>query len=147
MIGLKQTLRLVVASLFAVALFANTTPASAQSGSIQIEIVKAGFIVGVTGGSGTLTYKGKNYPLNIGGVSIGATIGASKAQLVGRVYNLRQPSDITGTYSAAQAGLAIAGGNKVAKLTNAKGVVLEVRGKQIGLEFSLDLSGMQISLR
>ena len=46
-----------------------------------------------------------------------------------------------------QAGVAAAGGSKTAQLKNSKGVVLKLRGKQVGLEFSLDLSGMQISLK
>lgn len=122
-------------------------PAKAQSGSIQIEIYKAGFIVGVSGGSGTLHHGGRAYPLTIGGVSLGATIGASRAELLGEVYNLRRPSDIEGTYTAVQAGVAVAGGEKVAELQNSKGVLLKIRGRQIGLEFSLDLSGMQIALK
>ena len=78
---------------------------------------------------------------------MGATIGASKAELIGEVYNIKNPSDIEGTYTAGQAGVAVAGGSKVAELKNSKGVVLKVKGKQIGLEFALDLSGMQVSLK
>ena len=99
------------------------------------------------GGSGTLVFKGKRYPLNIGGVGLGATIGASKAVLVGTASNLRSPSDIAGTYGQAEAGLTVVGGGKVARLRNEKGVVLTVRGSQVGFEFSLDLSGMVVSLR
>lgn len=122
-------------------------PAQAPSGTIRIELYKAGFILGVSGGSGTLYFGGRNYPLSIGGVSLGATIGASKADLVGEVYNLNSPYDINGTYSAGQAGIAIAGGAKVAELVNSRGVVLKIRGQQIGLEFALDLSGMSVSLK
>ena len=121
--------------------------AQAGTGSIGIQIYKAGFIVGVSGGSGTLRFGGKDYALKIGGVSLGATIGASKAELIGTVENINSPSDIAGTYTATQAGVAVAGGAKTAQLKNSKGVVLKVKGKQVGLEFSLDLSGMQISLK
>jgi len=127
-------------------LFANLASA-APSGTIAFTLYKAGFIVGGSGGSGTLKFKGKQYPVSIGGVSLGATIGASKAELIGEVYNLKSPSDIEGTYTAGQASVAIAGGAKVAELKNSKGVVLKVRGKQIGLELALDLSGMEISLK
>lgn len=121
--------------------------ARAGSGSVSIEIYKAGFIVGISGGKGTLNFAGKSYKLGIAGVSLGATIGASKAELVGEAENINKPSDIEGTYTAVQAGVAAAGGSKTAQLKNSKGVVLKLRGKQIGLEFSLDLSGMQISLK
>ena len=124
-----------------------TNVASAADGTINLTLYKAGFIVGGSGGSGTLKFKGKQYPVDIGGVSLGATIGVSKAELIGEVYNMKKPSDIEGTYTAGQAGVAVAGGSKVAELKNSKGVVLKVKGKQIGLEFALDLSGMQVSLK
>ncbi len=129
------------------AVLMSSAPSHAGSGAVRIEFYKAGFIVGVSGGKGTLTYGGKTYNLGIGGVSLGATIGASKAELIGEAENLSKPSDIEGTYTAVQAGVAAAGGSKTAQLKNSKGVVLKLRGKQVGLEFSLDLSGMQISLK
>lgn len=139
--------------IFAIALLAfisSSMPLQAQtppSGQIQIEFVSGGFIVGASGGSGTLIYQGKRYPLNIGGVKLGAVIGVSKAELVGEVFNLSSPSDINGTYGAAEAGYAVVGGRKTAKLKNTKGVILVLRGRQVGLELSLDLSGMQVSLK
>lgn len=128
-------------------LVAFAAPASAANGTISIEIYKAGFIVGGSGGKGTLKLAGKSYPLDIGGVSLGATIGVTKAELVGQVLNIKQAADIEGVYSAAQAGYAVAGGSKVAELKNSKGVVLKLKGKQIGLAFELDLAGMQINLK
>jgi hypothetical protein len=133
-----------------VALVGFSTVAAAEdkpSGSIKFEIYKAGLVVGVSGGSGTLTYKGKSYPLSIGGISLGATIGVSKAEFVGDVFHLTAPEDIEGVYSGAQAGVAIAGGPKVAELKNAQGVVLKVKGEQMGIELSLDLNGMSIKLK
>ena len=135
---------LVVAA--AAMLFASFAMA-APDGTVALTLYKAGFIVGGSGGSGTLTFKGKQYPIDIGGISLGATIGASKAELVGEVYNLKQPSDIEGTYSAVQAGVAVVGGGKVAELKNSKGVVLKVKGKEVGLELALDLSGLSVTLK
>ncbi len=132
---------------FVSTLLAFAPPAVAANGTIELELYKAGFIVGGSGGKGTLKLAGKSYPLDIGGVSLGATIGFSKAELVGEVLNIKQASDIEGVYTATQAGIAVAGGTKVAELKNSKGVVLKVKGKQIGLEFALDLSGMEIKLK
>jgi hypothetical protein len=148
MVNLRQMRRAVVVSAAALVLAGGHSAAFAQAkadGTIAFEIFKAGFIVGGSGGSGTLNYKGTTYPLDIGGVSLGATIGISKAELVGEVYNLKNPEDITGTYSAAQAGFAVAGGEKVADLRNSKGVQIKVKGKQVGLALEADLSGLQIS--
>lgn len=137
----------LAATAAASALLAFAPAAHARNATIEIEIYKAGFIVGGSGGSGTLKLDGKSYPLSIGGVSLGATIGFSKAQLIGTVRNISKPSDIEGTFSAGTAGVAVAGGPKVAELKNSKGVELSVKGQQVGLEFSVDLSGMEIKLK
>jgi hypothetical protein len=113
---------------------------------VRITVTKAGFIVGVGGGTGTLTFKGKRYPLRVGGISAG-TIGVARTDLVGTASNLRTAEDIAGAYSGVSAGLAIAGGRKVARLQNSNGVVLELRGRQVGFDVSLDLGGLTISIQ
>ena len=140
--------RTAIAALASLAMLV-ATGASAQKADAQIEfdIFKAGFIVGGSGGSGKLIYQGKTYPLNVGGVSLGATIGISKAELIGEVYNLKRLEDINGTYSAAGAGFAVAGGEKVADLKNSRGVQIKVKGKQVGLALEADLSGLQLELK
>ena len=148
--NIHPTRRAFAAATVALVLTGASAAALAQpkaDATIAFDIFKAGFIVGGSGGSGTLTYQGKSYPLTIGGVSLGATIGVSKAELIGEVYNLKSVNDIAGTYTAAQAGFAVAGGNKVADLRNTKGVQLKVRGKQIGLALEADLSGLQLELK
>ena len=135
-----------VALMAAVMLLAVALPAYADTGSVRFRVSKAGFIVGVGGGTGILNFHGKSYPLSVGGLSVG-TFGAASADLVGRAYNLHRPQDIVGTYTAVGAGVAVAGGATAARLQNANGVVLEVRGRQVGLEASLNLSGMTLSMR
>ena len=134
-------------ALVAIMFTTLSSPSQAATCSIRLEIVKAGFIFGASGGGGTLNCGGRSYALSVGGVSIGATIGASQARLVGRAYNVRQPSDVEGVYGAAAASVAVVRGRGAVRLSNPKGVVLELRGREVGLEFSLDLSGMAISLR
>ncbi len=128
------------------ALVGASTQSQAQTGTVHLKVVNAGFIVGIGGGHGTLTYHGHVYRLSIGGIGLG-TIGISGAQLVGTAYNLRSPYDIAGTYGAAGAGAAFVGGAKVARLQNEKGVILEVHGVQMGFQVSLGLAGMTIALR
>jgi lipid-binding SYLF domain-containing protein len=124
----------------------QSTPAEAAAPRIEFRIVRAGFILGASSGSGTLRYSGKRYRLRVSGVSLGATFGAASAEFVGRVRNLRKPQDIQGNYTAVGAGLAAAGGGSVARLRNSRGVELEVSGKQVGLMASIDLSGLRIRL-
>ncbi|MGH6799484.1 MAG: hypothetical protein ACREDI_14010 [Roseiarcus sp.] len=121
-------------------------PAEAATGSVSLHIASAGFIFGVTGGSGALTFRGRQYPLRIGGISAGALIGVSATDLVGTASNLHAPGDIAGIYSAIGAGMSVAGGRSAAQLSNANGVVLRLHGRQVGFSFSIDLSGMSISL-
>ena len=140
------TRRSLILSGAGLATAAFVVPAEAATGSVSLHIASAGFIFGVTGGSGTLTFRGRQYPLRIGGISAGALIGASATDLVGTASNLHAPGDIAGIYSAIGAGLSIAGGRSNAQLSNANGVVLRLHGRQVGFSFSIDLSGMSISL-
>jgi lipid-binding SYLF domain-containing protein len=137
---------LILSGAAALAAGSMLTPAEAATGSISIRIVSAGFIFGASVGGGVLRFQGHDFRLSIGGISAGATIGASGTDLVGEAYHLRQPADIEGIYSAVGAGLSVAGGRSVAQLTNSRGVRLKLHGRQIGLMFSIDLSGMSISL-
>ena len=134
----------VVAATFA--LLGAPSQSQAQTGRVHAKIIKAGFIVGAGGGSGTLTYEGHKYHLKFSGISVG-TIGIAGVELVGTASNLRTAADIVGSYTAVGAGFAFVGGAKVARLQNASGVVLELHGVQIGLDLSLNLSGMTIAMR
>ncbi len=130
------------------ALFLFVAPAQAQMACrINLEITKAGFVIGASGGNGTLTCDGKRYPLTVGGLRVGLTIGLSKVNLVGEVRNLRQISDIAGTYSGVGASAALGGGANNVVASNQNGVQLVMRGRQTGIDASLDLGGMTIRLK
>jgi hypothetical protein len=68
------------------------TAVCADIGRIRFNVVKAGFVIGGSGGSGTLLFHGRYYPLAIGGVSYGFTFGASATDFFGTVSNIRWPS-------------------------------------------------------
>jgi hypothetical protein len=121
--------------------------AHADSGTIRISVVKGGWFIGASGGSGTLTFHGRRYPLSIGGLSAGLVFGASQTYLSGRVSHINRPSDVEGVYGAGGAGAAVGIGVRAIVLTNAKGAVLELSGRQTGLMVNADLSGLAISLR
>jgi hypothetical protein len=123
------------------------TAARADEGRVALTILKGGWIIGGSGGSGTLTFHGRRYPLSIGGLSYGLVFGGSKADLYGRVSNIRSPRDVAGIYGAAGAGAAIGVGARAIVLRNEKGALLELSGSQVGLIADLDLSGLAIGLR
>ena len=124
--------------------FAST--AVADSGTVRLNFIKAGFVIGGAAGSGTLTFRGRTYRLSIGGLSYGFTFGGSQTFLHGRVSNIFRPSDIEGVYGAAGAGGTVIRGPQAIVLANQKGAVLELSGVQTGLMVNLDLSGMGLSL-
>ena len=140
------TRRSLILSGAGLATAAFIVPAEAATGSVSLHIASAGFIFGVTGGSGTLRFQGSQFPLRVGGISAGALIGVSATDLVGSASNIHSPGDIAGLYSAIGAGMSVAGGRSTAQLSNANGVVLRLHGRQVGFSFSIDLSGMSISL-
>jgi len=121
--------------------------ARADSGSIVLTVYKAGWILGGSGGHGTLTFRGRTYPLSVGGIDYGLVFGGSKTVLRGRVKNISRASDVAGVYGAAGAGLAVGGGARAIVLANQKGAVLELSGHQVGLMANADLSGLAIALK
>ena len=62
--------------------------------------------VGLDWGSGTLTYKGKDYPVEVKGLSAG-NVGATKIEASGKVYNLKALKDFDGNYTGVAAGASI----------------------------------------
>lgn len=139
--------RFVLIALVAIVGAGLSSVANADSGRVHISVYKGGWIVGASGGSGTLTFRGRRYPLSVGGISAGLVFGASKTEFVGRVSNIRRPSDVAGVYGAAGAGAAVGPGVRAIVLRNEKGAILELSGRQIGLMANLDLSGLAISLQ
>ena len=140
-------LRTALVALVAIVGASVSSAVYADSGTVRLSVVKGGWVIGGSGGSGTLTFRGRQYPLSVGGLSAGLVFGASQTNFSGRVTNIRSPSDVAGVYGAAGGGVAIVGGVRAIVLRNEKGAVLSLSGRQIGLMANLDLSGMAISLR
>jgi lipid-binding SYLF domain-containing protein len=135
-------------ALVALAAFTGLSTAShADSGTVTLTIYKAGWIIGGSGGSGVLHFHGRRYGLSTGGIDYGLVFGGSKTVLHGRVSNIWRPSDVAGVYGAAGAGLAVGRGARAIVLTNQKGAVLELSGRQVGLLANVDLSGLAITLK
>ena len=139
--------RIVLIALVALVGATISSAASADSGTIRISVVKGGWFIGANGGSGTLFFHGRRYPLSVGGVDAGLVFGLSQTTLAGRVLHIQRPSDVAGVYVAAGAGAALGIGARLIQLTNDKGAILQLQGRQIGLIANLDLSGLAIALR
>ena len=146
MLRLLSTVTKFGIALVMTALLFQATPAEARDGRIHISITKASFVVGVGAGSGSLRYRGRSYPLSIGGVKVGLTIGVASADLTGRVHHMRRLRDIEGTYTVVSGSAAFGVGAASVTLQNSRGVEIVLHGDQVGLEASLDIGGMTIRL-
>jgi hypothetical protein len=124
-----------------------STPSRAETGQVTVVFTKGGSILGVGGGEGVLTFRGKHYPFSVSGMSVGFTIGASTTKLVGRALNLTGPASIEGSYSAIGAGGAIAAGAGGVQLQNANGVILQLSGPKVDAEVSAAVGGVTVRLK
>jgi hypothetical protein len=144
---ISQGFRAGLVALMALTGASLSSAAYADSGSISFRVLKAGFVIGGSGGSGTLTFHGQRYPISIGGISYGFTFGASETRFHGTVSNISRPSDVAGVYAAGNVGAAVGRGAQAIVLTNQKGAVLSLSGRSVGAIVSADLNGLAITVR
>jgi len=123
-----------------------TTPSHAISGTVRVTVAKAGFVLGAGGGKGVLTYRHRNYPFTVQGLSLGLTAGASINKLVGRADYINELGDFSGTYSMVGGGAAVVGGVSGVQLKNDKGVIITLQGSKGGLEVSANITRVVIIL-
>src|SRR6476620_9392467 len=122
------------------------SPLLADTATLRVLFGTAGIVVGVGNGKGTLTFHGKTYPFEVSGASLGATLALTVSELEGWVLNLRTPGDLAGNYIGVGASGAIVGGVGVARLRNANGVILVVRGPKLGAGLSVNLARVTITM-
>jgi hypothetical protein len=125
---------------------AIVSPSQADTGAVRVLFGTAGVVAGVGNGKGTLAFHGKTYPFEVSGASFGATLALTVSEFEGRAMNLRTPGDLAGNYIAVGVGGAIVGGIGVARLRNANGVTLVVRGPKVGAGLSVNLARVTITM-
>ena len=137
------------ALFFLVTAFASYAVAAEKatpSGKVTISSTSIAAGIGVTWGDGKLTFKGKEYPFSVDGLTL-VDWGIAKAQANGDVYNLTDPAKLAGTYVAAEAGLTLAGGLGGMVLRNSDGVILHLRSVSQGARLQLGTSGLKITMK
>lgn len=122
------------------------TPVMAQEARIRFHGGSVAFIAGVNWGDGSVTYKGKSYPIKVGGLNVGA-VGATKYSGSGEVFHLRHLHDLEGTYSALDASATAGGGGGDLQMHNDKGVEIHMRSSSAGLKLSFAPSGVSIKFK
>jgi hypothetical protein len=102
--------------------------------------------IGFSWGSGTLTYKGKEYPVDVKGLSAG-DVGATKVEASGKVYNLKDLADFDGNYTAVGAGATVAGGGSVVAMKNQAGVTVDLVTTTQGVKVTLGGGGVDMKIK
>lgn len=153
---MANVLKLVPYNLLAAALWVAPVSATdvdktridqTPSGTVLIDESQFGLIVGGSTGQGTLTYQGKTYPFEIGGISVGATIGAAKVRASGKVYNLDNLSQFPGNYTKLDANVAAADGKGTLRLSNTSGVIMDLQADTEGLQLNLGVGGVKVTMK
>lgn len=132
-----------------VAAFATTVmsgESTSPSGRVSISSRSIAAGIGVTWGDGKLSFKGKDYPFSIDGLSL-VDWGISRATANGEVYNLTDVAKFAGTYVAAEAGLTLAGGMSGMILRNSDGVIMRIHSTSRGARLQLGTSGLTIRMK
>jgi len=116
------------------------------SGTLTMESKSIAAGIGITWGDGKLSFKGKDYPFSIDGLTL-VDFGISKASATGDVYNLTDSAKLAGTYVAAEAGITLAGGVGGMVLRNQDGVIIHIRSVSTGAKLQLGTSGLTIKMK
>jgi hypothetical protein len=123
----------------------STTPGTAASATVRIKEWSAAYYGSATTGKGTINYQGQTHNFTISGLGAGG-MGGQKISATGKVYNLNNLSDFSGTFTGVSKGLTLIEGHMHAKLTNSNGVTLYIAGETEGLASSIGVQAFTIQL-
>jgi hypothetical protein len=102
--------------------------------------------IGFSWGKGTLTYKGKDYPVSVNGLSL-VKVGITKVTASGEVYNLKKLHDFDGNYTAAGAGMTLAGGGSAIAMKNQNGVRVVLGATTRGVDVTIGGAGVDMAIK
>ncbi len=126
---------------------ASTTkaPSAPPSATVSIREWSAAYYGSVAKGKGTLYYNGQGHHFTISGLGAGG-MGGQKISATGKVYNLNNLSDFSGSYRGVSRGLTLIEGKMHAKLTNGNGVTMYLAGATEGLASSMGVQAFEVTL-
>ena len=105
--------------------------------------------IGFRWGSGTLSYKGKDYPVKVNGLSIGK-VGMTGVSAYGEIFNLKHLQDFNGHYNVGAEGtrgVTIAKGKAGSIMTNQAGVIVRLAATQTGLDVNATGGGVDMQIQ
>jgi hypothetical protein len=102
--------------------------------------------IGFSWGKGTLTYKGKDYPISVKGLSLGK-VGITSATASGGVYHLKKLEDFDGNYTGVGAGMTLAGGRSAVTVKNQNGVRIRLISTTRGVDLTIGSGGVEMKIK
>ncbi len=114
--------------------------------TVLIRAKSADVGVGFTCGDGVLNFHGHRYHFGVKGVDV-AAVGYSTVIGHGRVYNLHNVADFSGTYAAAAGEATLGKGLGGEVLVNGAGVQLRIDDVTKGARLSGSADGIQLTLK
>ena len=149
MINVKKIAVLVLV----IAAMAGSTQAarhySAPDATLRMSIGGVHLGIGGSSGSGTLTYRGRNYPFRVSGLAVGR-VGVTSSSAVGDVFNLRHLQDFNGNYTVSGAGtrgVTLGAGRTGTIMSNQAGVIVRISSTQRGVAVNATGGGVDLQLK
>jgi hypothetical protein len=105
--------------------------------------------IGFRWGSGTLTYKGKDYPVKVNGLSVGK-VGMTGSSAYGEIFNLKHLQDFNGHYNVGAAGtrgVTLGSGKAGTLMTNQAGVIVRLSTTQKGVDVNATGGGVDMQIQ
>src|SRR5437016_5065162 len=128
---------------------AATHHESRQDATLRLSTGGFALGIGVNWGSGTLTYRGKDYPVKVKGLSVGR-VGATSSSAYGEVFNLKHLQDFNGHYDVGGAGtrgVTLGAGKSGTIMSNQAGVLVRVSSTQQGVAVKATGGGVDMQLK
>ena len=148
-----NSLKKIVALLLALGVMTGLTQAATHESKpdATLRLSTGGFAlgIGVSWGSGTLTYREKNYPVKVNGLSVGR-VGATSSSAYGEVFNLKHVQDFNGHYTVSGAGtrgVTLGAGRTGTILSNHAGVIVRISSTQKGVAVNATGGGVDMQLK
>lgn len=122
---------------------------SKPDGTLRLSTGGFALGIGVSWGSGTLTYRGKSYPVKVKGLSVGR-VGATSSSIYGEVFNMKNLRDFNGHYDVGGAGtrgVTLGAGKAGTIMSNQAGVIVRISATQSGLSVNATGGGVDLQLQ
>src|SRR5947208_10735064 len=143
-------LRQIGISLLAMGVLTSfAVAAEKQDATLRLAFKSVAVGVGFSSGSGTLTYRGKDYPVKVKGLSVGR-VGVTSSSAYGEIFNLKHLQDFNGHYNVGAAGtrgVTLGAGKTGTIMSNQAGVLVRVSSTQNGVAVNATGGGVDMQLK